>query len=148
MKQLSASLNNDDLLTQNIYKPPAIVMSTAATPVNVRAPLQLYWNADNVNDQYYLYLHFNEVEKLATNETRAFNSKVNGELLYGPEIPAYQSVDTIFSKRPFTGATSYEITLSKTESSTLPPILNAIEVYKVKDFSQSETQQDDGKLAH
>ncbi|WJX91986.1 hypothetical protein P8452_73692 [Trifolium repens] len=143
MKQLSASLNNDDLLTQNIYKPPAIVMSTAATPVNVRAPLQLYWNADNVNDQYYLYLHFNEVEKLATNETRAFNSKVNGELLYGPEIPAYQSVDTIFSKRPFTGATSYEITLSKTESSTLPPILNAIEVYKVKDFSQSETQQDD-----
>ncbi|KAJ1420260.1 Serine/threonine-protein kinase, active site [Sesbania bispinosa] len=32
---------------------------------------------------------------------------------------------------------------NQTENSTLPPILNAFEFYMVKDFSQSETQQDD-----
>jgi hypothetical protein len=122
-------------------------MSTAATPVNGSAPLQLYWNANNVNDQYYLYLHFNEVEKLAANETRAFNITVNGDFLYGLEIPIYQKASTIFSKTPLTGATSYELSLTKTQNSTLPPILNAIEVYKLKDFSQSETQQNDGKPA-
>jgi hypothetical protein len=146
MKRLNTSLKNDDL-GQEDYELPAIVMSTAGTPVNVSAPLQLLWNADNVNDQYYLYLHFNEVEELAANETRAFNITVNGDFLYGLEIPIYQKASTIFSKTPLTGATSYELSLTKTQNSTLPPILNAIEVYKLKDFSQSETQQNDGKPA-
>jgi uncharacterized UPF0146 family protein len=114
-------------------------MSTAATPVNVSAPLQLEWVADNVTDQYYIYLHFNEVVELTANETRAFNITVNGKLLYGPEIPVYQSVDTIYTTTPLTGAARYLISLSKTENSTLPPILNAVEIYRVKDFSQSET---------
>jgi hypothetical protein len=147
MKQLSASLNGDGLLLQSDYKPPAIVMSTAATPENVSAPLELEWDADNVNDQYYLYLHFNEVEELAANETRAFNVTVNGEFFYGPMTPRYRSADTMFSTTPLTRAARYQVSLFKTGNSTLPPILNAIEIYKVKDFSQSETQQDDGKLA-
>ncbi|KAK2352976.1 putative LRR receptor serine/threonine-protein kinase [Trifolium repens] len=135
-KQLNTSNN---LLVQNDYNPTAIVMSTAATPVNVSAPLQLEWVADNVTDQYYIYLHFNEVVELTANETRAFNITVNGKLLYGPEIPVYQSVDTIYTTTPLTGAARYLISLSKTENSTLPPILNAVEIYRVKDFSQSET---------
>ncbi|WJX91991.1 hypothetical protein P8452_73696 [Trifolium repens] len=143
MKQLSASLNGDGLLLQSDYKPPAIVMSTAATPENVSAPLELEWDADNVNDQYYLYLHFNEVEELAANETRAFNVTVNGEFFYGPMTPRYRSADTMFSTTPLTRAARYQVSLFKTGNSTLPPILNAIEIYKVKDFSQSETQQDD-----
>ncbi|GAU24775.1 hypothetical protein TSUD_356040 [Trifolium subterraneum] len=141
--RLNTSLNNDDLV-QKDYELPAIVMSNAITPVNASAPLQFEWEADNVNEQYYAYLHFNEVEKLAENETRAFNITMNDEYWYGPsEIPKYQSVHNIVSTKPLTGATSYLFSLSKTENSTLPPILNAIEVFKVKDFSQSETQQDD-----
>jgi hypothetical protein len=120
-------------------------MSTAVTPVNVSAPILFYWDADDVNDQYYLYTHFNEVEKLAANETRAFNIKVNGDLLYGPVVPIYRKAITIISKIALTEASVYQITLSETNNSTLPPILNAIEVYKLKDFSHSETQQDEGK---
>jgi hypothetical protein len=120
-------------------------MSTAVTPVNVSARILFYWDADDVNDQYYLYTHFNEVEKLAANETRAFNIKVNGDLLYGPVVPIYRKAITIISKIALTEASVYQITLSETNNSTLPPILNAIEVYKLKDFSHSETQQDEGK---
>lgn len=143
MRKLSS---NEDILTQNIYKPPGIVMSTAVTPFNESAPIQFSWNSDNLNDQYYSYLHFNEVEKLAENETRAFNIMMNGELMYGPEIPAYRSVDTIFSTVTLTGARKYIFSLSRTENSTLPPIINGFEVYKLIDFSQSETNQDDGML--
>ena len=144
MKRLST---NGDLLIQNNYKLPAVVLNTAVTPVNASDPLQFHWDADNVNDQYYTYLHFNEVEKLAANETRVFNITVNDVFWYGPEIPVYRAPDAIFSTKPLTGATRYQVSLFKTENSTLPPILNAFEVYKLKDFSHSETQQDDGKLA-
>jgi len=143
-RRISTSLNNDGLM-QDSYNSPAIVMRTAVTPVNASAPLQFHWDVDNVNEQYYKYMHFNEVEKLTGNETRAFDMTVNGGNLYGPQIPEYQNAKTVFSTRPLTGAKRYLISLFKTESSTLSPILNAIEVYKVKDFSQSETQQDDGK---
>jgi len=144
--RLSTSLHNDDLL-QNNFEPPAIVMSSALTPVNAGDPLELQWNAGNGNDQYYLYMYFNEVENLAPNETRAFNITVNDEFWYGPVIPIYRKVKTIFSTTPLTGGRSYLVSLSKIEKSTLPPILNAFEVYKVKDFSQPETEQDDGKQA-
>ncbi|XP_045789578.1 probable LRR receptor-like serine/threonine-protein kinase At1g05700 [Trifolium pratense] len=140
MKQLST---DEGLLTKSIYNAPAIVMRTAATPVNVSAPVQIFFDAENVNEQYYAYLHFNEVEKLAENETRIFNITVNGVSLYEFEVPVYRSPDTIFSQTPMTGASRYIFSLTKTENSTLPPILNAFEIYIVKDFSQSETQQVD-----
>lgn len=147
-KRLSTSLNTDDLV-QNEYNPPAIVLSTAITPVNDSAPLQFQWYPEYVNEQYYLYLHFHEVEKqaLALNETREFNIIVNGKFWYGPVALEYRYPFTIFSKIPLPRAKTYLISLSKTENSTLPPILNAIEVYQVQDFSQSETQEDDGKLS-
>ncbi|KAK2352999.1 putative LRR receptor serine/threonine-protein kinase [Trifolium repens] len=141
-RRLSTSLNNDDL-NQNDYKLPAIVMSTAITPLNANAPLQFHWDSNNMNDRYYKYLYFNEVEKLAGNETRAFNITMNGVFWFGPKIPIYQKASTVLSTKHFTGAKRYEISLFKTENSTLPPILNAIEVYKLKDFSQSETQHED-----
>jgi hypothetical protein len=67
----------------------------------------------------------------------------------GPLVFRYRDENVFQSNNPLplTGSTRYQLSLSKTENSTLPPIINAIEVYKVQDFSQSETQQDDGKLA-
>ncbi|WJX86291.1 hypothetical protein P8452_68620 [Trifolium repens] len=142
-RRLNISLNNDDLL-QNRYKPPSIVLNTAVTPVNVSAPLHFEWDADNVNDQYYVYIHIYDFEEPAANEIREFNITVNGKFLYGPERPRYPVANTVYSTLALTPtAKRYHVTLSKTENSTLPPILNAIEVYKVKDFSQSETQHDD-----
>nr|WAP48841.1 malectin leucine-rich repeat receptor-like kinase 1a [Medicago truncatula] len=140
--RLNTTLHSDDL-HQNDFEPPAIVMSSALTPVNASDPLELYWNADNGNDQYYLYMHFNEVENLAPNETRAFNIRVSDTFWHGPVIPIYRKVKTIYSTTPLTGGTRYPISLFKIENSTLPPIVNAIEIYKVKDFSQPETKQDD-----
>ncbi|KAJ1420261.1 Serine-threonine/tyrosine-protein kinase, catalytic domain [Sesbania bispinosa] len=141
-KPLNTSLGPDDL-GQNKYKPPAVVMSTAATPINASAPLEFSWDSDNVNEKYYIYMHFNEVEKLTTNESRAFDIYMNDKHWYGPLVPLYQITTTVLSTSALTGATSYTISLSKTENSTLPPIINAVEIYTVKDFSQSETQQDD-----
>ena len=146
-KRPDISRGNASLLIRNSYELPTIVMSTAVTSVTPSTPLDFSWEADNVNDQYYLYMHFKEVEKLAANETRSFNITLNDKFWYDNVTPSISTSTTAYSTKPLTGATKYQVYLFKTENSTLPPILNAYEVYKVKDFSQSETQQDDGKLA-
>jgi hypothetical protein len=131
-------------------------MSTAVTPVNASAPLQFHWDADNVNDKYYVFIHLYDFEKRAANETRAFNITVKGymdpadqPIDPGPMVLMYGEGYTIPTISPLhvDRATRYQLTLSKTENSTLPPILNAIELYKLINFSQSETDQDDGKRA-
>jgi hypothetical protein len=121
-------------------------MSTAVTPVNTSAPLQFHWDADNVNDQFHYFLYFNEVEKLAGNETRISNITINDEVLE-VHFNEFLKLKTIYGATPLIGATRYQISLSRSQNSTLPPILNAFEIYIAKVFSQSETQQDDGKLA-
>ncbi|KAL2617432.1 hypothetical protein GLYMA_08G198400v4 [Glycine max] len=139
--QLSSTLNHD--IFQNDYKLPEVVMSTAATPINASAPFQFYWDPDNVNEKFYIYMHFNEVKILAENETRTFNIFMNGKLFYGPLTPGYLTKNIIYSTSALTGATRYLFSLAKTGTSTLPPIMNAMEIYKVIDFAQSETEQDD-----
>ncbi|KAE9621399.1 putative transferase [Lupinus albus] len=138
----STSLSNYNLY-QNDYKPPAIVMSTAATPLDSNAAFEFYWDSYNVNFQYKLYMHFNEVQKLKPNETRSFNINLNGEFWHGPIVPTYEKTNTTYTVLTLNGNKRYDFSLSKTETSTLPPIINAIEIYIVKDLSQPETEQVD-----
>ncbi|KAI9107840.1 hypothetical protein K1719_021176 [Acacia pycnantha] len=139
--QLSASISADPFV-QNDYKPAAIVMSNAATPVNESAPMRVWWRPKNTSDQFYVYMHFAELLVLPKNQTRSFTITVNGNLFYSDLVPQYRTTTTIYSKYGASGEIM-EFLLQKTESSTLPPILNAIEIYTVKEFSQSETEQED-----
>ena len=141
--QVSIHSNDDPI--QNDYKTPAIVMRTAATPVNGNASFVFLWYQAAIgNDKYYVCMHFYEVEKLAANETREFNITLNGEHWYGPLRPPYRTTTTVFRPLALTGAVAYVFSLDRTEASTVPPIINAAEVYRARDLSQSETLQDDG----
>ncbi|KAB1218466.1 hypothetical protein CJ030_MR3G026346 [Morella rubra] len=140
-KDLSTSLTIDSQ-SHNYYQPPSVVMSTASTPINDSAPMQLYWEGDDPTTQYYIYMHFAEVVKLQPNQSRSFNITINGKPWYGPLVPDYLYTTSVFSTSAMSGG-KYVISLFKTESSTLPPIINAFELYSVKDLSQSETAQDD-----
>ncbi|KAJ7963118.1 Receptor-like protein kinase [Quillaja saponaria] len=144
-QNLCASVATDSL-RQNDYQPPAVVMSTATIPVDPSAPMVVFWEPDDTTSQYYVFMHFAELEVLAANETRAFNVSLNDKYWYGPLVPDYLSLTSIFSPTALSGG-QYQFSLHMTENSTLPPILNAIEIYKVKDLSQSETDQGDGMFS-
>lgn len=126
-----------------MYKPPAIVMSTAATPANVSAPLVIRWKPADPTEQFYVYLHFMEIQELATNETREFNILENGKLRFSKFSPRNLLVNTFYSSSPSSGK-EIIYSLEKTENSTLPPIINALEIYSVIDFPQSDTFKGDG----
>ncbi|XP_062024336.1 LRR receptor-like serine/threonine-protein kinase IOS1 [Rosa rugosa] len=139
--ELSTSLTVDSLI-HNDYQVPSIVMSTAGTAMNSSTPMYIGWNPPDATSEYYVYMHFAEIQKLKANESRSFNITLNDKLFYGPLVPSYLSTITIYSPAALTGG-NFTFSLFKTENSTLPPILNAMEYFRVIDFSQSETNQDD-----
>ena len=91
-------------------------------------------------------MHFSELEKLQPNQTREFNVFLNGDLwLTQPVVPYYLSTTTAYSTTGTTRA-AFKLWLNKTETSTLPPILNAIEIYTLKQLLQAQTEQEGGKF--
>ena len=123
-------------------------MRTAATPKTDSSPLNFNWDSETATSEYYIYMHFAEVEQLKANQYRSFNITINEKPFYGPFVPKYLSTITLYSPSPLTIANNYEVSIFKTENSTLPPILNAVEIYSVKNLSQSETDHQDGMLLY
>jgi hypothetical protein len=123
-------------------------MSTAVTHSNGSAPLAIYWTSDAATTEYYVYMHFAEVVKLEANRSRSINLTLNGKYWYGPLVPDYLSTNTLYSQSAITGSETYQFSIFKTETSTLPPLINAIEIHSVKYLLQSETDQGDGTLFH
>ncbi|XP_009126677.2 receptor-like protein kinase At5g59670 isoform X1 [Brassica rapa] len=132
-----------DVFSSNKYAPPQDALKNAATPTNASAPLKIEWSSANPDAQYYLYTHFAELQDLQANETREFNILWNGENYYGPLTPGKYSL-TILSRSPRTcEGVRCSVQLIRTNISTLPPLLNAYEVYTVIQFPQSETDESD-----
>uniref|UniRef100_A0A7N2LNL2 Malectin-like domain-containing protein n=1 Tax=Quercus lobata TaxID=97700 RepID=A0A7N2LNL2_QUELO len=133
----------------NSYQLPSVVMSTAVTPFTTNDSIGLYWSPNNATSQYYFYMHFAEIENLQANQSREFNIFLNGDLWYKALSPRYLVATTIYSPTYRTkpdSETKFKIWINKTETSTLPPILNAIEIYTVNQLLQAQTdQKDDSK---
>lgn len=144
-KKLSTSLPID-AENPNAYRPAPAVMSTAVTSENVSENfLIFFWEPTDPASQYYVYMHFCEVEVLLANQTREFNITQNGKFYIGPIVPTYLYTTTALSSVPVSGA-RIEYIINATERSTLQPILNAMEIYMVKNSSQLLTDEDDGML--
>ncbi|XP_010483608.1 PREDICTED: probable LRR receptor-like serine/threonine-protein kinase At5g59680 isoform X2 [Camelina sativa] len=129
----------------NDYDPPKDALATAAIPTDATEPWTYEWsNSDNPSASYYLYAHFAEIQDLQANDTRQFNILFNGQQYDGPLIPKKLEMTTIVNSSPRTcdgGECSFQLT--RTDRSTLPPLLNALEVYTVIQFPHSETEESD-----
>lgn len=135
----SSPINN-----KGSYSPAAKVLSTAITPKNASNWLQFYWSAD-IDAQYYIYMHFAELNILSANQSRQFDIYLNSSEYYTAMTPTYLSVFTIYTPRPQRGEW-FNFSFRMTPNATLPPILNAIEVYTLNPMSQKETNDTDGKF--
>ena len=138
-------INSSQPVDPNTYETPSVVMSTAVTPQNASGSVGVSWTAGGNGEEipeFYLYLHFAELEQLNNSQTRELNIYLNNTLWYGPLVPDY-SVTTIYSATGIKGS-SLQVMINRTENSTLPPLLNAFEIYSLKNLSDPETDQKDG----
>ncbi|KAA8536747.1 hypothetical protein F0562_029225 [Nyssa sinensis] len=122
--------------------PPHIVMS-ANTPT-ASDSLYFSWVPDNPTDQFHIYLHFTEVQVLKANESRAFLIYLNGELWSSEPVIPSNLTTTIYGSK---SAPKFELSIYKTSNSTLPPIINAIELYNVRQLN-SPTDEKDGQTSY
>lgn len=118
-------------------------MSTALTPRNATNPMIMVLENSDPTVRYFVYMHFAEVEDLSLtpNQTREFRILLNG-MKIADFSPKYLQTDTFFLKPE--SQTDIRFTLEKTPRSTLPPLINAIEIYVRNTYSQSFTSQEDG----
>lgn len=118
-------------------------MRTAATTGNSSEPLVFYFDTYDPISQFYSYLYFAELEELPANQTREFDIYLNGKIWYGPVTPNYLETAVVYSVTPV-GQGRNIFQAIRTRNSTLPPILNAVEVYILKELQQLQTTQTDG----
>ncbi|KAF7115916.1 hypothetical protein RHSIM_RhsimUnG0045800 [Rhododendron simsii] len=128
----ASSYRNTDALTANDYKPPYEVMATAVRPVNGSNSLDFRFEVDYPK-LYNVYMHFAEIG--TAEQEREFDIYIN-------YAPWSLGVATDFS-RPVTVNSTYSLSadsrdlnfsICATSQSTLPPILNGLEIYEtVKD---------------
>ncbi|KAL5755891.1 hypothetical protein ACOSQ2_020637 [Xanthoceras sorbifolium] len=141
----SESINTSsttDTLVESDYRLPSTVMRTAVRPMNVNEPLEFVLNTEDPILQFYVYMHFAELENLQKNQHREFYIEINGNLWKKSVVPKYLQSTTEYSTQSVRGS-ELRFSLYRTPNSTLPPILNAMEIYTVKDFLQESTDQED-----
>lgn len=126
------------------FQPAPAVMNTAATPSNESAPMAFTWLPPDSTTAFFVYMYFAELKVLGANESRVFDVFLNGKRWINESLsPSYLAELAFYSTTPLTGGT-YQISFVRTPNSTLPPILNALEIYRVLNLSLSETSGQDG----
>ncbi|KAG2267258.1 hypothetical protein Bca52824_061813 [Brassica carinata] len=140
-REINTSLHvtSDD----NSYNLSSLVMSTAMTPTNTTNPITMTLENSDSNVRYFAYIHFAEVEDLSLkpNLTREFDIRINGVTVHAAFSPKYRQTNT-FVLNP-ESQTDIVFSLVRTSKSTLPPIINALEIYIANSFSQSLTNEVD-----
>ncbi|CAB4272467.1 unnamed protein product [Prunus armeniaca] len=137
-------LNTSSTINSDPYQLPSVVMSTASTPKNPSDSLSIIFTLPDKDAVYYSYLHFAEVESLQLNQSRLQYVLDGDGGTYGPFAPQYLSGYTIYDTSTWSSGGKYvNISITRAEKSTLPPILNAFEIYMVKNFVKEETNQED-----
>ena len=135
----SSPVNNNE----NGYKVPSEVITTAARPQNGSEALELKWSTNDSSSGFYIYMYFAEVEQLGRNQSRKFNITWNGTPLFEALVPRYLFATVISNSKAQVGK-EHQILIRKTEDSTHPPILNAVEIYMVKQKDESPALIGDG----
>ncbi|CAH8264081.1 unnamed protein product [Arabidopsis lyrata] len=127
---------------------PQELISKAITNKNVTEKLSFDWYVDNREDQALIYLHFAEIQTLKGNDTREFDiiwKGNDGNITISAYRPSKFQLETLYNTSPmkckFMQCT---VELVMTKSSTLPPMINAMEAYQIIEFPDAETNPEDG----
>ncbi|KAF8046257.1 hypothetical protein N665_3909s0004 [Sinapis alba] len=133
--------------TSNFYNVPQVVARTAAIPANENQPLTINWSLNEITTQIYVYMHFAEIQNLEADETREFNIYCNGDdehWLLSYFRPPKLTIKTIANSRAISSPDGkFNLTLAVTGNSTLPPLINGLELYKVLSLLQLDTNQEE-----
>ncbi|CAN6210497.1 unnamed protein product [Urochloa humidicola] len=119
--------------TQTIQQDPTFieplpVLQTAVTTIGNDTILNYSWQKNRATYSFMVFLHFADFQNI---QVREFDIYLNGNRLNEmPYSPQYLAASSVCSPRWYTAPDgNYNVTLTATANSVLPPMLNALEVY-------------------
>ncbi|CAL4908531.1 unnamed protein product [Urochloa decumbens] len=135
----------------DLFEAPSKVMQTAITPRNASKNIKFFWNSSMIQAKgqssssgCILITHYSELKLLASSDVREFYIDLNGELWSDAHIrPTYLYSDATYSTEPLRGYTRYSVSINATANSTLPPIINAVEIFSVISTTNVGTDSQD-----
>eukprot|EP00261_Vitis_vinifera_P023137 XP_010654895.1 PREDICTED: putative leucine-rich repeat receptor-like protein kinase At2g19210 [Vitis vinifera] len=127
-------------LSETEFKLPPKVMETAVKPLS-GSYLNFTLGGIDSSEEFYMYFHFAEFEEVQ-DKIRQFTILLNDITIFDSIEPQYMVSETHSTKNSLSGR-QLNFSLAKTNQSTLPPIMNALEIYMIKEFLQSPTEQQD-----
>lgn len=134
----------------DVFALPSSVIKAGIVPENVNQPIQFILNLNHGTDgntEFLVFFHVTEFSKLHKGEVREFTITVNDMPFFGPYKPLYLQADTICNTKPHITGSFVNVSIERTNISTLPPVLNAVELYSLKRLSQLSTYEADGNFS-
>ncbi|CAL4894507.1 unnamed protein product [Urochloa decumbens] len=135
-------------IEDDLFDAPSKVMQTAITPLNATKPIYFYWDSKpqlrDPTPQYVAVMYFSDLQLLPNNSVREFYVNVNGELWSpGGITPDYLRSNAVYSEVPFRASARYNVIINATANSTLPPFINAFEVFSIISTTNPTTDSQD-----
>ena len=130
---------------RDVYDVPSSVMQNAATVNSSR--IDFSWSPSdpsvNISSKYFFIFYFAELQNVRSNAVRQFDIIINNKTWNKqPYTPIFQVTD--YFSGILHGMENYSVSLVATKNATLPPILNAMEMYLVKLITAVATDPGDG----
>ena len=126
--------------------PSAVLETAVAAAGNDTALTAITWQDVSKSDSYVALLHFADFQNT---QLRQFDIYINNENENGPSLysPPYMTSHTVYTQQYRATDGKYNITLAATNTSVLPPMINALEIYVVVPYTSVTTFPSDCKLS-
>uniref|UniRef100_A0A7N0UK98 non-specific serine/threonine protein kinase n=1 Tax=Kalanchoe fedtschenkoi TaxID=63787 RepID=A0A7N0UK98_KALFE len=140
---ISTNMTVDTRSDNSSYKPPASMLRTAAQAFNASFAIEFSQEPFIKEDIYSIIFYFAEIQELKASQKREMNILSNGSRLFGPFTLEYLVPLTVGPiKLPLVG-NQLQFSISSTNESGLPPILNGCEIYQTYKLEGVATNSDD-----
>ncbi|KAH6836567.1 hypothetical protein C2S53_005186 [Perilla frutescens var. hirtella] len=136
-------VSSDALLSSGLTKdnPPPAVLKTAATAATPNSTIDFFMAFPSSDVPTYINWYFSEVTRLKPNQTRSFYI-YKDNLPYSPPIlPPYQNCTELYASN-LTVFANTTFSLVPAKNSTLPPLVNAMEVFRIGDYPLTDGTND------
>ncbi|XP_078153184.1 putative LRR receptor-like serine/threonine-protein kinase At1g51880 [Carex rostrata] len=125
----SSSVNSSSSIFS--YEVPSSVLKTAAVPSTESSIIDITWSTSNSSTMFYVILHFAEIQIVQNTSLREFYIYANGkQKLKTPVLIKYLNQYSYYYLD--IGQTFYNMSLQSSPNATLPPMLNAFELYSLE----------------
>uniref|UniRef100_A0A452ZLG2 Malectin-like domain-containing protein n=2 Tax=Aegilops tauschii TaxID=37682 RepID=A0A452ZLG2_AEGTS len=120
----------------DVFEAPSAVTQTGVTSINSSRPIfftqdaQPNGNAKDLVPGYVFMMYMAELQLLPSNALRQFYVKLNGKLWNAKTLGLkYLKTTVMYNEKPDYASHQYIFSLEATTNSTLPPIVNALEIF-------------------